>query len=75
MIRLQFQFEGDTPPFVFADTSEDALHMCQQLLLASSPLTGDMAVIEQLRMNILNWYIRVYENVNNRVRYILESFG
>jgi hypothetical protein len=130
LARLQFQYEGDPPPFVFAASAEDALSICQQLVLASSsssssfpvvpvpvpvpssPLSpshspprdrardwdlesgsggggveglsspeccvgagagagaGD-TVIDELRKDIAEWYIRVYQNINNRVGYTL----
>lgn len=88
LARLQFQYEGDRPPFLFATTAEEALLLCQRLVAES--MSGEErglnqrncdvgsaggTALDDLRWKITEWYIRVYQNINNRVQYTLESLG
>ena len=78
LMRLQFQFEGDRPPFVFAASPQEALELCHQLVWASNEDVRDgegNTVIDELRRQVVAWYVRVYQNINNRVGFTLESFG
>ena len=114
-MRLQFQFEGDRPPFVYAPSAAAALRLCRELVrdsaeqllageqqqqlqrqqrlgvdssssysgsssssrTASSTSAGTVTVtvIDELRGEVADWYVRVYGNINNRVGYTLQSFG
>lgn len=90
--RLQFQYEGDQPPYVYATTSDEALQLCQELVKISKEQLYEheqrrlrnnssddneryYTVVDEMRLDVTEWYARVYQNINNRVRYTLESFG
>ena len=87
LARLQFEYEGDRPPFIFASTPEEALGICQQLLLSTTQRTEndqsgrklftdvDKPTIDELRQLVIEWYVRIYQNINRRVRHTLKSLG
>lgn len=37
--------------------------------------TGPVTVIDELRRDIVEWYVRLYDNINYRVGHVLESFS
>jgi len=54
---LAFEFEGDLPPLIFADSFQSALQICKNLTDSD---------IDKLRSDNINWYI-------NRMKYIMKK--
>ena len=60
-----FEFEGDFPPFIFADNWPSALQLCQNLTDSD---------IDKLRRDNINWYINRVKYVMRKIDFILSVF-
>lgn len=60
-----FEFEGDFPPFIFADNWPAALQFCQNLTNSD---------IDKLRSENINWYINRVKYVKRKIDFTLSVF-
>jgi len=63
--EFAFEFEGDFPPFIFADNWPSALQFCQNLTDSE---------IDKLRRENINWYISRVKYIIRKIDFILSVF-
>eukprot|EP01041_Mallomonas_annulata_P004908 gene4908-9789_t len=65
-IKFSFDYDGFTPPFLFANTWDDALQTCKNMSLSD---------IHKRRIEIMKWYLNRLNAVTHRIKYVLDVFS
>lgn len=64
-IQNSFEYDGNRPPFLFAQSWEDALEVCRSMSAQD---------IKRKRSAIMKWYIRRLRYIQHRIQHILQVF-
>jgi hypothetical protein len=60
-ITTTFNYNNNIPPFIFADTWENAVSHCNNLL-------NDIDKLQELQNNMLLWWNNITKNINNQLK-------